>query len=310
MEETPGGPRAPLAAPAGRDRAAPRPAFARWRVGLLALVVIGSFAAGFGLGRRRSPGPAGLRGVEGVTRLALYLPAGAPLAAETGLPALALAPRGERLVYVARRGSGTQLYVRDLDQVEASQVPGTEGASVPFFSPDGDWVAFFADGRLKKMPARGGDPITLCEAGAGGGGSWGPDDTIYFIPSKGAGLLQVPATGGRPQVVSGPGALRGGPSMLWPDLLPGGRSLLFTLLQEGRGDAWKIGALRVATAESAALVDGSVFARYAPTGHLLFVHGDALIAAPFDPASLRVTGKPVQVLEGVLADPSTGAAQY
>src|SRR6266700_5633952 len=119
MEETPGGPQASLAAPAGRDRAAPRPAFARWRVGLLALVVIGSFAAGFGLGRRRSPGPAG-RGVEGVTRLALNLPAGAPLAAETGLPALALAPRGERLVYVARHGPGTQLYVRDLDQVEAS----------------------------------------------------------------------------------------------------------------------------------------------------------------------------------------------
>ena len=310
MEETPIEPQGLPSAPADPDGAAPPRPFARRRAVLLALVTIGSFAAGYGLGHRRAPGPAGRHGSEGVARLAINLPTDAPLAAETGLPALALDPRGERLVYVARRGSGTQLYVRDLDQLEASPVPRTDGASAPFFSPGGDWVAFFAGGRLKKVPMRGGEPITLCDAGASAGGSWGPDDTIYFVPSKGAGLLQVPASGGRPQAVSAPGALRSGASMLWPEILPGGRSLLFTLLPAGRDHAPKIGALRLAMDESAALVDGSGFARYAPTGHLLSVRGDALIATPFDPVDLRLTGKPVQVLEGVLADSTTGAAQY
>ncbi|OLE66986.1 MAG: hypothetical protein AUG09_04790 [Acidobacteria bacterium 13_1_20CM_2_68_7] len=283
---------------------------ARWRVALLVLATIGIFAAGFCLGRRRAAGPPEPGGPAGVARLVVELPADAPLAAETGSPALAIAPSGERLVYVARRGSRTQLYRRDLDQLEASALPRTDGASAPFFSPGGDWVAFFADGRLKKVPAQGGEPVTLCEAGGAGGGSWGPDDTIYFVPSNGAGLFQVPASGGRPGVVSAPGALAGGTSMLWPEILPGGRALLCTLLSAGRDGAPKVGALRLATAESAALVDGNGFARYASSGHLLCVRGGALIAAPFDPVGLRVTGKPVQVLEGILADPTTGAAQY
>src|SRR5437867_3107210 len=260
----------------------------RWRVALLVLATMGVFAAGFCLGRRRVAGPPAPGGSSGVARLVIELPADAPLAAESGLPALAIAPRGERIVYVARRGSRTQLYLRDLDQLEASALPRTDGASAPFFSPGGDWVAFFADGHLKKVPAQGGEPVTLCEAGGAGGGSWGPDDTIYFVPSNGAGLFQVPASGGR----------------------PGGGALLCTLLSAGRDGAPKVGALRLATAESAALVDGNGFARYASSGHLLCVRGGTLIAAPFDPVGLRVTGKPVLVLEGILADPTTGAAQY
>jgi len=280
------------------------------RIVLLALAMVMALAVGFGLGRRRAPGPSEPGRVEGVARLAIDLPADAPLAAETGLPALAIAPRGDRLVYVARRGMRTQLYVRDLDQFEALPLPRTDGASAPFFSPGGDWVAFFAGGRLLKMQVQGGEPIVVCDAAATGGGSWGPDDTIYFVPSKGAGLYRVPAAGGPPQVVGAPGVLPGGTALLWPEILPGGRSLLFTLLPAAREDAPKIGALRLATAETAALVDGNCYARYAANGHLLGARGGALIAAPFDPIGLRVTGKPVQVLDGILTDSTTGTAQY
>ncbi len=281
----------------------------RRRFAVLALVTLLSLAAGFGLGRRRAPSPEP-EPAQGVARLAIDLPADAPLAADIGLPALAISPRGERLVYVARRETRTQLYVRDLDQFEASPLPRTEGASAPFFSPRGDWLAFFAGGRLEKMQVQGGEPIVLCEAAASGGGTWGPDDTIYFIGSKGAGLSRIPAAGGRPQVVTPPAVLPAGTAMLWPDILPGGRSLLFTLLPGARQDAPKIGAQRLATAESAALIEGTFFARYAANGHLLGARGGSLIAAPFDPVGLRVTGKPVQVLDGILADSTTGAAQY
>ncbi len=308
MDETLTEPKETPAGPVTTPRPPRAPRIIPW-ISLL-LAVTGAFAAGFALRNWLGTAPPEPRGLgAGVVRLAINLPSGAPLAVETHLPALAISPRGERLVYVARRRSGTQLYVRQLDQLEASPVPGTDGATCPFFSPDGDWVAFFADGKLKKVPLRGGDAIFLCETGTAGGGSWSPDGTIYFVPSRGAGLYKVSASGGRPQVVSAPGQVRQGAAILWPEILPGGRSALVTLAPAGRDAVSSIGALLLPTAESVLLAEGSGFARYAPTGHLVYVRAGALLAAPFDLARLRVAGKPVPLLDGVLADPSSGSAQ-
>jgi eukaryotic-like serine/threonine-protein kinase len=294
------------------ERAASSPAAVHRPPSALRIVIVAliGLAAGYALSRRIEPGRGESPAPGGVARLAIDLPAGAPLAADSGAPALAISPRGERIVYVARRRSGTELFLRPLDSLEAVPVPGTEGAAAPFFSPDGDWVAFFAEGRLKKVPLRGGAPIVLCDAAGTAGGGWGPDGTIYFGTSARPGLFQVAAAGGPPEAV-GAGASPGNAAPIrWPEVLPGGRSLLFTLLPASPEAAGGIGALHLATSEAATLLEGSGYARYAPGGHLVYSRGDALLAVRFDPVRLRLSGKPIQVLEGLLADSTGGAAQF
>jgi len=116
--------------------------------------------------------------------------------------ATALSPDGSRLVLVARKpGQVRQLYVRRLDQLEVTPLPGTENASSPFFSPDGHWLAFFANAKLKKVPIDGGTVVTICDAPSGRGGSWGDDGSIVFTPNSSGAvtLLRVSAAGGRPE---------------------------------------------------------------------------------------------------------------
>ena len=116
-----------------------------------------------------------------------------------GAQPLALSPDGRRLVYAARGDDIAQLYLRDLDAFEAKPIAGTEGAQYPFFSPDGEWVAFFADRNLKRVSIRGGSPVVICDAPVlGRGGTWSAEGTIVFDPGD-SGLLRVSAAGGRPE---------------------------------------------------------------------------------------------------------------
>src|SRR5439155_8888403 len=105
----------------------------------------------------------------------------------------------------------------------------TEGAETPFFSPDGQWVGFFADGKLKKVSLSGGAALALCSAAAIRGASWGPDDNIILTPSFGSGLFRVSAAGGTPMPLTIPDRKKGGDSHRWPEILPGGKAVLFTL---------------------------------------------------------------------------------
>src|SRR6185295_14057061 len=119
-------------------------------------------------------------------------------------------------------------FVRRLDQLQATPLPGTEGARNPFFSPDGQWVAFFAGGKLKKIAANGSAAVTLCDAPNGRGGSWADDGTIVFTPDNQpqVTLLRVPSGGGTPQPLT---TLASGEiTQRWPQVLPGGRAVLYT----------------------------------------------------------------------------------
>src|SRR5262245_21541526 len=133
-------------------------------------------------------------------------------------PALILSPDGTRAVYVATSGGTTHLNVRSLDRLEAAPIPGTEGGSSPFFSPDGEWVGFFAEGRLKKVPLRGGPPVSLCDAPQNRGGTWGPDDTIIFVPGFASGLSRVSAAGGAPQIYTKTDSKAGERTHRWPEI--------------------------------------------------------------------------------------------
>ncbi len=132
------------------------------------------------------------------------------------------------LAVVGTRQGPRQLFVRKLDQLQPAPLAGTEGAESPFFSPDGQWVGFFATGKLKKVSVTGGAPVTLADAPTGRGATWTEDDTIIFMPDFKPGLtfMRVSAAGGAPTPfgVMGAGAIL----QRWPQVLPGGQALLYT----------------------------------------------------------------------------------
>jgi serine/threonine protein kinase len=162
-----------------------------------------------------------------VTRFALPLPAGQRLIASDS-PTIAISPDGTRLAYVAsQNGNPEQLYLRSMDIPEAKAIPGTSRASSPFFSPDGQWLGFFADAKLKKISLSGGAPVSLCDAPTivYRGAAWGSDGKITFTSGL-AGFLQVSAAGGKPKLMM-VDAKKGDAITLWPEFLPDGKAMLF-----------------------------------------------------------------------------------
>ena len=140
---------------------------------------------------------------------------------------LSSSPDGRSLAFATRARDGvTQLYVRRLDQLVAAPLVGTEDAGAPFFSRDGQWIGFFADRKLKKVPTSGGSPVILCDAPGARGGTWTADGTIVFAPTNAAGLLQVSDGGGAPQPLTT--LADGEVTHRWPQALPHDRGVLFT----------------------------------------------------------------------------------
>jgi serine/threonine-protein kinase len=196
-----------------------------------------------------------------------------------------------------------------MDDHHAVEMRGTEGASASFFSPDGEWVAFFAGGKLKKTRLDGGEPVTLCDAAAGRGGSWGEDGNIVVARDSFAGLSRVPATGGEPAPLTElqPDEL----THRWPQILPGGKAVLFCLNKTyANFGASSIAVLSLADGKRKVVLEhAGMYPRYLPSGHLTYVTKGALFAVPFDLHPLRVRGDPVQVAEEVSNDTTFGFAQ-
>ncbi|MDA2934451.1 protein kinase, partial [Acidobacteria bacterium AH-259-D05] len=231
---------------------------------------------------------------EPLTRFVITPPPTAPLMS-TGGNDLAISPGGRRIVYLSVSGR-SQLHVRSLDDFSATPIAGTETArDDPFFSPDGQPVAFFTTGELKKVSLMGGTSITICEAPSSGrSGSWA-EDTIIFS-SRGA-LYRVSAAGGTPESLVAPDTEKGELFYGLPEILPGGQALLFTIWTS---PGTQIALLSLETGEQKVLLAGRQ-AHYAPTGHLVYALSETgtLMAAPFDLATLEVTGDSVPILEEV-----------
>jgi len=268
------------------------------------VAALGAGVAVWTLLNRSSLAPAA--GAQG--HFTIELPAEAPLVT-LEIPGasegpLAVSPDGRQLAYVAPSGSGTRLFVRSMGDLTPRALPGTEGARFPFFSPDGQWLAFFADGKLKKAPLAGGTPATLAEAPDGRGGSWGARGQILFAPRSRSGLSLVGDDGGTPRAVTTLDFAAGDDSHCWPQLLPGGASALLTVLSWSR-EAADVVVVDLATGARRSVQQGAYFARYVPaapgasTGHLVFVRGGVLVAAPLDPADGQPAGPPIPVVEGV-----------
>ena len=242
----------------------------------------------------------------------LVMPLAQSLVTSGGGGPLAFSPDGRRLVYIGGSGESHQLFLRELNRLEATPLTGTDGAGHPFFSPDGQWIGFFAQGRLKKISVSGGAALPICDVSDDRGASWGSDGTIVFSPGFNSGLSKVPAAGGSPQVVTKPDFASGEISHRWPHVLPGGKAVLFTIKTAGitSFDDARIAVQRLDSGERRILVEGGTDGRYVPGGHLVYIREGKLLAARFDLARLQVTGPPVAVLDGVMPADTGGIAYF
>ena len=225
-------------------------------------------------------------------------------------PAAVLSPDGTRLAFVAQNEARERkLYVRPLDQLQATLLPGTEGVTNPFFSPDGKWIAFFAGGTLKKVSVSGGAAVTLCDVSGGRGASWSEDGAIIFAPTPRSGLSRVSSAGGTPEAATTLDEEKGETSHLWPQVLPGGKAGVFTVLATRLGEPY-IEVQSLETGQRKTLQQGGMYGRYLPTGHLAYVREGTLFAAPFDLGRLEVTGPPAPIVEDVQASQGAASAQF
>jgi serine/threonine-protein kinase len=221
---------------------------------------------------------------------------------------LVISPDGSRLVYV----SYNRLITRRLDQTQATELLGTEGAQSPFFSPDGQWVAFFAGSQLKKVSVAGGAVIVLCSVPLGMGGSWGEDGTIIATLNQTGGLFRIPVGGSAQAPLTELDREHGEATHRWPQILPGGKAVLFTSHTRSTDtfDEASIEVMSLGDRHKKTLMRGGTYGRYLPSGHLLYVNRGTLFAVPFDLGALEVRGAPTPVLDQVAYSNITGGAGF
>ncbi|MFI5168373.1 MAG: protein kinase [Thermoanaerobaculales bacterium] len=298
--QRPPGLAAPASAPGMSGRWS-RPKLSQWAPLVVATLLAAVFAALYLNSTRQHDANVGR-----AMRLEIVPPRGERL--NLGLRPFAISPDGTTLAYVISKGATTELRVRSLDSGRFTQVPGAEGAQHPFFSPDGKWIAFQGGVKLKKVAVSGGSPVTLCDAPNFRGGVWAEDGSIYFVPTYYVPVARVSSVGGTPTSVTRIRSAEGEQQDRWPELLPGGRVLLYTVGSGGDWDDATIVAERLGSGERKVVVKGGTFPRYLPTGHLVYARAGALYAVPFNARSLEVEGAPVEVAGNVFVDASGYAA--
>ncbi len=246
-----------------------------------------------------------------VSRFLITPPSATALTVSGSFRDLALTPDGTRLVYVGANGAA--LFVRTLDQLDATPLTGLNAAFGPFVSPDGQWIGVFdgaAAPALKKVAITGGPAVTLGRPdGPTRGASWGADGTIIFATTNATtGLQRMTAAGGEPTVLTRPNRAGGEADHVWPEILPGGQAVLFTITATtGRLDQAQVAVLDLRTGTQTVLIRGGSDARYVSSGHLVYAAEGTLRAVAFDLARLAVVGTSVAVLPQVQTS-ATGAA--
>jgi serine/threonine protein kinase len=252
--------------------------------------------------------------VEKIRRFTIDLSQGMGMA-QTDQPSVAVSRDGRRAaVVVSHEGGQNGIYLREMDRLEGQVLPGTEEATGPFFSPDGQWLGFFAEGKLKKLSVAGGPPMTLCDADfVHRSAAWSRDGIIVFSPSTNDGLYLVPESGGTPQVLTRLNTEEEERTHRFPSLVPGDRYALFTVGFIGSPEYYEdspIDAVHVETGERHRVLTGASMARALPSGHIVYATGGTLFAAKFDLNTAQVTGPAVPVLERVRSFQPSGAAHF
>jgi len=258
----------------------------RWVAGAVLISLGVALGAGAALFRSRAPEGLKLRFVV------------APPGASGEISFVRLSRDGRRLVYAL--SSERRLLLHELDGFASRPIPGTEGASKPFLSPDGRWLGFYQGGKIRKVSLDGGDPIDVCEAPEdSSGATWGPGDVILFNPGwTGTGLWRVDAAGGAPVELTRPAREKGETGHFWARFLPDGRAALFTIFGGQGLPESKVGLLDLESGRYETLFDGAA-PMYVASGHVVYYKGGAYRAVPFDAERRRVSGPELTVLREV-----------
>ena len=269
-----------------------------------ALTVAAMVAALWALTRSSAPEP------KAVTRTVINLPEARHLALE-GTTAVALSPDGRYVAYFARNEERTELYLRALDELEAKRIDGSESGLMPFFSPDSQWLGFDAGGAMMKVSVSGGAPVRLFEGSADRGASWS-ERGVVLSPGGSAGLELVTIDGGGMEPLTTLDRDRNEKSHRFPDVLPGGRAVLFAIgtTEIESKDEGSIAVLDLETGEQRVVLKGGMSARYSPSGHVVYARAGSLFAIPFDVDRLEVTGAPIAVVDGVSMSVAAGNAEF
>ena len=239
-------------------------------------------------------------------------------------PSLALTQDGRRLAYVAVQDGVRALYVRDLDDVTARPLAGTQDADQPFFSPDGRWIAFFAESKLKKVAVAGGAPITIAPVANPRGGTWLPDNTIIFAPSAASVLMRVSADGGKAEPASTLDRQLNEASHRWPHALPGGDAIVYAAGPTVSTREWMEAhvvaqSLAPDTRRRRVVAPHGSFPHFVSSGHLLYSQSGLVYAHAFDPKTFQTTGDAFPILERItrrcdhqrrIADPGDLAGRH
>jgi serine/threonine protein kinase len=217
-----------------------------------------------------------------------------------------VSPDGTRIVYTGRGQDGKiRLYARLLEQEQAAPLAGTEDAYGPFFSPDGQFLGFFADGKLKRISLQGGAPVELCDVPMLYGASWGEDGNIVAAFSVAGGLSRIPSGGGSAEPLTQLNEEKAEHTHRWPQVLPGANAILFTANTTTVGfDTASVEVQVLKTGERKTLVRGGYYGRYLPSGHLVYVRQGTLFAAPMDLKRLELIGPATPIVGDVLGETS------
>jgi len=243
-------------------------------------------------------------------RFMLTLPGGGTI--ELRRNGLALSPDGRHLAFIARQDSSVRLFLRDMSSFDARPVAATAGLNVsgPFFSPDGEWLGFFANGKLMKISLSGGAPVAICDAGAGEA-SWGDGGEIVFMPTWGSGLAIVrDQPNSTPRPITRLDLEAGDRAHITPSVLPGSHAALFSIWRGGPLAENEIASVDLKSGEVRTVLKGGSGARYMASGSLLYASGSTLMVVPFSVKDQAVTGNPHPVLDSVLMNGGNGFSYF
>ncbi|HEY2796865.1 MAG TPA: protein kinase [Thermoanaerobaculia bacterium] len=259
-----------------------------WAVAAALAVVAGLATAGY---LRRTPRPAR------VVRFEIPIP---PNILSIDTPRIS--PNGETLAFNATDAEGkTQIWIRHLNALAAQPLPGTEGTTRPFWSPDSRYLGFMSGGKLQKIDVTGGPPTKICDAPTGSDGTWNPQGVILFDGTGSDPIQRVSAAGGTPVAAVKQDAARKEIQIGWPEFMPDGNHFIYMSINQKVDDsAYRIGSLD--SAETKSFAPAQTMLTYAPPGYLLFVKDRTLVAQPFDAKAMKTTGEPVPLAEKIGTD--------
>ncbi len=227
----------------------------------------------------------------------------------TAYPALAISSDGSKIIFKANN----KFYLRPMNALEPTAIPGTENGSSPFFSPDNRRIGFFRNGKMETMVLSGGTSLSLADVPDNRGGTWNNSGTIVYVPNALSGLHSISENGGIVKKITSPDGAKNERTHRWPTFLPDGVHVIFTVGVLASPDYYEnasIDIVNIETGERKTVLNGASTAKYITSGHLLFSRSGILYIVPFDADKLEVTGQPLPVIEGVYSSVTTGITNY